>query len=185
MNGYIKLHRSLLDNPVVMKDADHFAVWVYMLLKATFSEVDVLFKGKRRKLKRGQFTTGRKMIASDLGISESKVQRILAAFEEENQIRQETDYQCRLVEIVNWDKYQRGEVNNPFDGFSEKMQKSEQRFEQRKIYGNPCDTTGSEGQLSKSEQRFEQRVNNDRTTSEQRVNTKEERKEREKRNNVK
>ena len=137
MNGFIKLHRSLLDNPVVMKDSDHLAVWTYLLLQAAYSDgVSVIFGGKRLRLKPGQFTTGRKRIAAELHISESKVQRILKLFESEQQIEQRTDRQCRLISIVNWNKYQQ------------------------------------------SEQRNEQRVNNDRTTSEQRVNTKEEREER-------
>lgn len=143
-NGYIKLHRSLIRNPVVMKDSDHLAVWIYLLLQATFSgEVEVMFAGQRRKLRAGEFTTGRKKIAAELHISESKVQRILKLFESEQQIEQRTDRQCRLILIVNWNKYQQ------------------------------------------SEQRNEQRVNNDRTTSEQRVNTKEECKEGKNDNNVK
>ena len=103
MNGYIKLHRSLLHNPVVMKDSDHLAVWTYLLLQAAYSDgVSVMFNNRRTKLKPGQFTTGRKRIASDLSISESKVQRILKCFEIEQQIEQVTDYKCRLISIVNW-----------------------------------------------------------------------------------
>ena len=131
-NGYIKLHRKILDNPVVFRDSDHFAVWVYLLLKATHSGCDVMFGGKRIHLHPGQLTTGRKKIAEDTKVSESKVQRILKRFEIEHQIEQRTDRQFRLISIVAWDKYQA------------------------------------------SEQRNEQRVNNDRTTSEQRVNTKQE-----------
>lgn len=51
MDGWIKLHRKLLDNPVVTKDSDHLAVWIYLLLNATHREVDVLFGGKRITLK--------------------------------------------------------------------------------------------------------------------------------------
>lgn len=127
--GFVKLHRKLLENPIVCKDADHLAVWVWLLLNAVWDERSVTFSGERLILKPGQLTTGRKVIASELNISESKVQRILKMFENEHQIEQRTDHQCRLISIVSWDKYQI------------------------------------------SEQRVEQRVDNDRTTSEQRVNT--------------
>ena len=40
-NGYIKLHRKLLDNPVVMKSNDHLAVWMYLLLNATHQDYQV------------------------------------------------------------------------------------------------------------------------------------------------
>lgn len=130
--GYIKLYRSILDNPVVFKDSDHFAVWCYLLLMATHNGCDVMFGGERIHLDPGQLTTGRKIIAQKTKVNESKVQRILKTFEIEQQIEQRTDRQCRLISILNWTKYQ------------------------------------------KSEQRNEQRVNNDWTTSEQRLNTKQE-----------
>ena len=130
--GYIKLYRSILENPIVSKDSDHFAVWCYLLLMATHNGCDVMFGGERIHLEPGQLTTGRKIIAEKTKVNESKVQRILKSFESEQQIEQRTDRQCRLISILNWSKYQG------------------------------------------SEQRNGQRVNNDWTTSEQRVNTKQE-----------
>lgn len=133
--NWIKLHRELLDNPTVMIDGDYLAVWVWLLLHATSKRKAVRFGGKQVYLKPGELTTGRRRIVRELRISESKVQRILKTFENEQQIEQRTDRQCRLISILNWDKYQQ------------------------------------------NEQRNEQRVNNERTTSEQRVNTKQECKE--------
>lgn len=129
MEGWIKLHRKILDNPIVCKDGETLAIWLYLLMNATHKEIDALFKGKRIKLKEGQLITGRKSISKKLDIAESKVQRTLKMFEIEQQIEQQTSPQNRLISIINWNKYQ--------------------------------DT----------EHHFEQRVNNERTTSEQRVNT--------------
>ena len=105
-NGWIKLHRKLLDNPVVMKDSDHLAVWIYLLLNASHTEYPVLFGGKRISLKAGQLIIGRKSIASTLGISESKVRRILDLFEIDQQIDRQRSNKNSLVSILNWDKYQ-------------------------------------------------------------------------------
>ena len=105
-NGWIKLHRKLLDNPVVMKDSDHLAVWIYLLLNASHTEYPVLFGGKKISLKAGQLITGRKSIASTLGISESKVRRILDLFEIDQQIDRQRSNKNSLVSILNWDKYQ-------------------------------------------------------------------------------
>jgi molybdopterin-biosynthesis enzyme MoeA-like protein len=127
--GYIKLYRQTLDNPVVCKDADYFAVWCYLLLSATHSEMEVMFNGKKITLKKGQLITGRKSIVKVFNLSESKVQRILKSFEIEQQIEQQTTPNGRLITVLNWDMYQANEQPN------------------------------------------EQRVNNDRTTNEQRVNT--------------
>lgn len=113
--GWIKLHRQILDNPITMKDTDHFALWCYLLLRASHKDQDVVFHGKRHQLKAGDIYTGRKRIANDLNVSESKVQRMLKLLESEQQIEQRTDRQNRIITIKKWNEYQ---VN-------------EQRFEQR------------------------------------------------------
>ena len=110
--GYIAIHRKMLDNPVVCKDADHIAVWCYLLLNATHTNYDVFFKGERLTLRPGQLLTGRKSISKQFNVSESKVQRILKLFESEQQIEQQTSNQNRLITILNWDSYQKGEQRN-------------------------------------------------------------------------
>ena len=127
--GYIKLWRQMRDNPTVYKDADHIAVWVELLFLAQFHPHDANFGGERITLQPGQLITGRKKLATKLGVSESKVQRILKCFESEHMIEQQTNNKSRLISICSWDKFQA------------------------------------------SEQQPEQQVNNNRTTSEQQVNT--------------
>lgn len=68
-----------------------------------------MLDGKKIKLLPGQFVTGRKKIASDLKVSESKVQRILKLFEIEHQIEQQMASKGRVIAICNWDKYQNSE----------------------------------------------------------------------------
>ncbi len=109
MEGYIKAYRSMLDNPVVCKDSEYFAVWCYLLLNATHKEQSVLFKGEKIILKPGQLITGRIKIAEHFKISESKVQRILKSFESEQQIEQQISNKNRLITILKWNLYQCGE----------------------------------------------------------------------------
>jgi hypothetical protein len=111
-NGWIKLYRKTLQNPVVMKDANHLAVWVYLLMNATHDDLDVVFEGKRITMRPGQFITGRKKIARALLLTESRVQRILKTLEIEHQIEQQTTPRCRLISIVNWDVYQQSKQPN-------------------------------------------------------------------------
>lgn len=107
--GWIKLHRKLLDNPVTMKDTDHLAVWIYLLLNASHNEHLALFKGEKITLKPGQLITGRKSIALALHIDESKVERILKSLKSEQQIEQQTSSKNRLISITNWEFYQQSE----------------------------------------------------------------------------
>ena len=114
MEGWIRKYRKELDNPVVCKDSEYYAVWNYLLLNATHKEIDAIFKGKKIRLKPGQLITGRKSIAEKFNIDDNKVQRILKAFENEHQIEQQTSTKNRLISIVNWNKYQNSdnEMNN-------------------------------------------------------------------------
>ena len=110
--GWIKLHRKLLENPIVMIDGDHLAVWVYLLLNATHEDYPAMFAGKKIILKPGQLITGRKKIAKELMINESKVRRILERLESDQQIDQKTSNKNRLITLVNWDKYQLSDQQN-------------------------------------------------------------------------
>ncbi|MEK5167133.1 hypothetical protein NYE69_33165 [Paenibacillus sp. FSL R5-0527] len=109
MDGWIKLHRKTLENPVVCKDSDHIAVWAYLLLNATHKEYPAIFAGDKILLQPGQLITGRKAIAEKFNISESKVQRILKSFEIEHQIEQQGSNKNRLISIVSWSDYQSDE----------------------------------------------------------------------------
>jgi len=109
MDGWIKLHRKLIDNPIICKDSDYFAVWCYLLLIATHKDVDILFAGERITLTAGQLITGRNSISNNLHINESKVKRILICFENDQQIDRKRCNQNSLITILNWEKYQSGD----------------------------------------------------------------------------
>lgn len=106
MAGWIKLHRKTLECPLVMIDADYLAIWVYILLKATHKDMDVMFGKDKITLHPGQFVTGCTQIAEDLHISRSKVQRVLNRYASDTQIDTQTCTKGTLISVVNWDKYQ-------------------------------------------------------------------------------
>lgn len=107
--GWIKLHRKLLDNPIVMKDADHIAIWVYLLLNATHAEYPALFRGKKILLQPGQLITGSVSIGAVLKINESKVRRVLNNLKNDGQIDRQTSNQNSLITVLNWDVYQKSD----------------------------------------------------------------------------
>lgn len=106
MEGWIKVHRKILENPIVMKDSEYFIVWMYLLLHASHKDYPVIFDGKKVTLKAGQLITGRKKISENTGVNESKVKRILKTFKSDQQIDQRTCPQNSLITVLNWDKYQ-------------------------------------------------------------------------------
>ena len=112
MGGWIKIHRKILDNPIICKDSDYLSVWMYLLLNATHKEIPALFKGEKITLQKGQLITGRKSISNKLKISESKIYRIINDFKSEQQIEQQTSNKNSLITILNWDRYQQNEQQN-------------------------------------------------------------------------
>lgn len=112
LKGWVCLHRKTLENPIVFKDTDYLGVWVYLLLNATHKEINVMFAGKKITLKPGQLITGRKSISAFLNVNESKVKRILKAFENDQQIDRQRSNKNSLITILNWDKYQKDDQQN-------------------------------------------------------------------------
>jgi hypothetical protein len=135
VDGYIKFYRQVLINPIVCKDTEHFAVWCYLLLNATHNEYDTLFGGKRITLQKGQLITSRKSIVKCFPLSESKVQRILKTFENEQQIEQQKSNKSRLITILNWSQYQITEHQNE-QQLNNKRTTTEQQLNTNKKYKN-------------------------------------------------
>ncbi len=107
--GFVKLYRSMLDNPICCQDTEYFAIWIYLLLHATPTEKHVLFRGKKILLYPGQLIITRKEISEFLNISEAKIQRVLVKLTDETQISQQMSNRSRLISIINWGEYQQKE----------------------------------------------------------------------------
>lgn len=110
--GWVKLYRKILDNPIVMKDCEYLGVWIYLLLNATHKEIPVIFNGKKKILKEGQLITGRKKISNELKIDESKTKRILLELENDHQIDRQRGAKSSLISIINWERYQQDDQQN-------------------------------------------------------------------------
>lgn len=105
MEGYIKLHRKLLENPIAQK-AHYGWLWVVLLLKANYKDREVMWNGGLVTLKAGQFITGRNKLSEEIGVPASTIEDALRWLETQHQIRQQKNNKFRIITIVNWDKYQ-------------------------------------------------------------------------------
>lgn len=128
--GWFKFHRQIFDNPVCTKDAEYFFVWCYILTEAKFEETRDLFKNEEIILAKGQLLITVKEIATELNISESKVNRILKKLEIEKQIERRTSNKKTLITVLNWEKYQSDEKQN------EKQVKNERQTNDNRMENN-------------------------------------------------
>lgn len=104
--GWIKLHRKTLENNACVKDADHLAIWCWILLKASYYSEEQWFCGELINISEGQFLTTLREISDSLKINPSKVNRVLHFLESEKQIEKRSSNKKTLITVVNWDNYQ-------------------------------------------------------------------------------
>lgn len=105
MDGWIMLHRRLLENPVIGRPK-YCHLWVVLLLMACHKTSEFIWNNKKHQLKPGQLLTGRNKLAKQTGIPPSTVGRILEYLESEHQIEQRITSKFRIITIKNWQRYQ-------------------------------------------------------------------------------
>lgn len=111
-NGWIKLHRKLLENPI-SKRSTYFHLWITLLLKANHEEKKMIWNGDIIVIKEGQMITGRKTLSEETGIPQSTIEDILRYLETQHQIRQQKNTKFRLITIVKWEEHQQRPTANP------------------------------------------------------------------------
>ena len=99
--GWIKLHRSLLDWEWY-DDVNVMRLFLHCTLKA--NHADKNYRGT--VVKRGMFLTGRDLLASETGLSVRQVRTALSKLESTNELTIKTSRQGTVVEVVNYDKFQ-------------------------------------------------------------------------------
>lgn len=120
--GYIKLHRSLLEHPVfTCGDAHLFQLFTYCLLRANWKDTDVIIGNQVVHLKRGQFVTGRESLFRKLVVPQDKRKgftkneqqkwgflywRKLKLLEKLQILHIKSTNKYTIVTIINYRKYQ-------------------------------------------------------------------------------
>jgi hypothetical protein len=103
--GWIKLHRKLLESPI-FKDSQAVHLWLHILLKANHKDGQFLIGNTMVDIKRGQMLTGRKALAKETGINESKIRRLLNLYEIDSKVTIKKTTKYSIISITNYDLYQ-------------------------------------------------------------------------------
>lgn len=106
MQGWIKLHRKLLDNPISSKP-QYCHLWVCLLLMAQHDGTSFIWNNEKVTINTGQVLTGRKKLSQTTGIPESTIEKILKYLEMEQQIVQQKTTKYRIITIVKWGVHQK------------------------------------------------------------------------------
>ena len=105
MQGWAKLHRKIIDNPI-FKKPDLYQLFTYCVLKANHSETKIIWNNKEEILEKGCFITGRKIIAEDTGQSESAIFRRLKVLQDLKIISVKSNNKYSVVKVLNYGVYQ-------------------------------------------------------------------------------
>ena len=100
-NGWIKLHRSILDWEWY-DDVNTMRVFLHCLFKA--NHVDKKYRGKL--IERGTFLTGRDLLADQTGLTPQQIRTSLNKLKSTNELTIKSSRQGSVIEVVNYDKYQ-------------------------------------------------------------------------------
>ena len=106
MTGWIKLHRELINNSTITKDAEYFAVYIYLLCRATYESLECYYGGKKIALEAGQVILCHKDIYEVLKIEPTKLRRILKSFKNDGLIDYQTNRHETLITLTLWGDYQ-------------------------------------------------------------------------------
>ena len=104
-DGWVKLHRKLLDHPIFKNDK-LFRVFVYCLLKASHKDREQLVGDSIVNLKAGELATGRTAISGATGLSEQNVKTAINKLKALQIITSKPTNKYSIISILNWDSYQ-------------------------------------------------------------------------------
>lgn len=105
MEGWIKLHRSIIDS-AVFSDADVLKVWIWLLCNVAYDDHDVVYLGKVIPIKKGQIITGRQKLSQQIGMSEGKIYRATNILKSLGNISVKSNNRYSIITVENWLKYQ-------------------------------------------------------------------------------
>lgn len=101
LNGYIKLFRKLIRwgwyQDSVVKD-----LFLHCLICASYKD----FEWMGMELKAGQFITGRKKLAEELGFSEQQIRTAISKLESTGEISIFPTNKYSIITVTNWENYQ-------------------------------------------------------------------------------
>jgi hypothetical protein len=108
MEGWIKLHRELLDKPIWQSSKlEQRVILITILLLANHAEKEWIFEGKKYCCKPGQFITSLKSLSEKSGASIRSVRTALENFEKiYGFLTNKSTNKNRLITVVNWELYQ-------------------------------------------------------------------------------
>lgn len=105
MSSWVKLSRKLATSAIASKP-EYLAVWVHLLLSASYKEGEILVGRQVVRLMPGQLVFGRHKFSEKTGVSENIVRSALKVLENLQQITIKSESKYSVITITKWSLYQ-------------------------------------------------------------------------------
>lgn len=131
MNGYIKLHRKILEWEWY-DDANTFRVFMHLILKANHKPK----KYRGLILKAGTVLTGREVLAKETGLSVRQVRTSLEKLKATSEVTIETSAKGTVIQIVKYEDYQlaTSETTNKRPASDQQATTNKKEKKEKKVY---------------------------------------------------
>lgn len=111
-NGWIKLHRKLMDKAIWQcSTSEQKVILITLLMMANHEEKEWEWRGEKYAVKPGEFITSLNSIKeiAGKGITIQKIRTAIERFEKYEFLTSKSTNRNRLITIVNWELYQSNE----------------------------------------------------------------------------
>lgn len=139
MEGWIKIHRKIIDNPLWFSEKfTRGQAWIDLILLANHADSYFFKRGVKINVSRGQLSRSSVELGHRWKWSRSKVNKFLNDLEKEQQIKQQKSNVNLIVTIINYDLYQQKEQQIEQQKDSKKTAKRQQKdtYKNDKNVGN-------------------------------------------------
>lgn len=107
MEGWIKLHRQIIEHPDYFSEPfTRVMAWIDLLMLANHKGMNMYVRGNKVEIKRGDTAIAQETLATRWKWSRSKVRRYLNELEKDRQIVQQKSNVISTISVVNYDAYQ-------------------------------------------------------------------------------
>ena len=114
MDGWISLHRKILENPILNRSRvySNFEAWIWLLLKANHKDNKFMLGSELVKVKKGSMITSQKKLSRQFRWGNSKLRSFLKVLQKDEMLLLETNTQSTHITICNYESYQDKQISN-------------------------------------------------------------------------
>ena len=114
MEGWISLHRKILENPILNRSRKYspFEAWIWLLLKANHQDNKFMLGSELVKVEKGSMITSQKKLCKQFRWGNTKLRNFLKVLQKDKMLLLKTTPKATWITICNYNKLQDKQTAN-------------------------------------------------------------------------